>query len=150
MSDKKIQKTFTDNGFGFPIQILNAPLRKVRGKWTLDLNFEQYERAVLMALAYKPYRLTGNEIKFIRHYFEMPLKDFGKRFGDVAHSAVIKWEKFQDEPTNMNWACEKDIRMFVITHLDPSYLSVLYKKLENVAVAKATKIKLEAQEILAA
>ena len=83
---------------------------------------------------------------FIFHFLRVAFS----LLGDVAHSAVIKWEKFQDEPTNMNWACEKDIRMFVITHLDPSYLSVLYKKLENVAVAKATKIKLEAEEILAA
>lgn len=150
MTEKKSQKTFTDYGFGFPVQITNAPLVRIRGKWTLDLNFEQYERAVLSALAHKPYRLTGNEIKFIRHHYEMPLKEFGKRFGNVAHSAVIKWEKFEDEPTNMNWACEKDIRLFIVINLHPPFLTNLYKKLENVAVAKASKIKLETSEILAA
>lgn len=150
MSDEKIQKNYTDNGFGFPVQIIDAPLRKVHGKWALDLNFEKYERAVLAALAHKPSRLTGNEIKFIRHFFEMSLKSFGERFGNVAHSAVIKWEKHEDGLTSMNWACEKDIRLFVINAVDPSYLRKLYTDLEKVALSKPKKIKLEAYEIKAA
>ena len=81
--------------------------RKIQGEWVLDLNMEKYENAVLFALSQKPARLSGNEVKFIRYHFEMDLKSFGKRFGDVAHSAVIKWEKCEDEPTNMNWATEK-------------------------------------------
>jgi DNA-binding transcriptional regulator YiaG len=150
MNEKKIQKAYTDNGFGFPVQIVNAPLIKNRGKWTLNINFEKYERALLIALAHKPSRLTGHEIKFIRNNFEMSLKGFGERFGDVAHSAVIKWEKFQDESTNMNWACEKDIRLFVINEINPTYLRKLYTGLEKVASARNTKLKLEANEIKAA
>jgi|SaaInlStandDraft_2_1057019.scaffolds.fasta_scaffold149618_1 DNA-binding transcriptional regulator YiaG len=150
MSDKKIQKLFTDKGFGFAIHIVNAPMIKVRGKWVLKLNFEKYEKAVLMALAHKQCRLSGNEIKFIRNYFELSLKEFGKRFGDVAHSAVIKWEKKKDAATSMNWACEKDIRLYVINFLDPSYLRRLYSELEEVASEKITKIRLEAKEIKAA
>ena len=119
--NKKTQKSYIDYGFGFPIQIINASLVKIRGEWVLDIDFEKYEKTVLFSLALKPARLTGNEIKFIRHHFEMVLKDFGKRFGDVAHSAVIKWEKFEDEPTNMNWATEKDIRLAVVDKLKPRF-----------------------------
>ena len=150
MSDKKIQKTFNDLGFGFPIQVINAPMIKIRGKWVLDLNFEKYEKAVLLALSQKPSRLTGNEIKFIRNHFEMTLKDFSKRFGNLAHSAVIKWEKFGDDPTNMNWACEKDIRLFIINELRPKILVEVYGELEKVASDKRQKVKLEASEIIAA
>ncbi|OUR94189.1 hypothetical protein A9Q84_17965 [Halobacteriovorax marinus] len=150
MSEKKIQKMYTDNGFGFPIQIVNAPLIKVRGTWSLDLNFEKYERAVLKALAHKPSRLTGYEIKFIRNHFELNLKSFGERFGNVAHSAVIKWEKFADEPTNMNWACEKDIRLFIINEIKPSVLGKLYSDLEKIASGRSSKIKIKVEEIKAA
>jgi hypothetical protein len=103
-----------------------------------------------MALAHKPSRLTGSEIKFIRNYYEMNLKSFGERFGNVAHSAVIKWEKFIDSPTNMNWACEKDIRLYIISEIKPQYLTKLYSELETIASGRNSKIKLEVEEIKAA
>lgn len=150
MKKNKIQKTYIDYGFGFPVQIINAPLLQVRGAWCLDLNFEKYERAVLMALAFKAGRLTGNEIKFVRNYYQMNLKNFGERFGNVAHSAVIKWEKFSDSPTNMNWACEKDIRLHIISEIKPQSLAKLYFELEKIASARNSKIKLEVEQIKAA
>jgi DNA-binding transcriptional regulator YiaG len=150
MKSKKIQKSYLDYGFGFPVQILNAPLSKVRGEWVLDIDFEKYEKAVLLALALKPARLTGNEITFIRNHFSMTLKSFGKRFGDVAHSAVIKWEKFKDDPTNMNWPTEKDIRLFIINELNPTILVSVYKKLEKVASPRSSKIKIDSEDLIAA
>ncbi len=150
MKNKKTQKLYTDYGLGFPVQIINAPLLKIRDEWTLNLNFEKYEKAVLLALALKPTRLTGSEIKFIRNYFEMTLKDFGKRFGDVAHSAVIKWEKFQDDPTNMNWPTEKDMRLYIINELQPKLLVKVYEKLQKVATHKSSKIKIDTADLQAA
>jgi DNA-binding transcriptional regulator YiaG len=150
MNAKKIQKTYIDNGFGFPVQMLNAPLKKILNEWTLDLNFEKYERAVLFALATRPVRLSGNEIKFIRHHFEMDLKKFGNRFGDVAHSAVIKWEKFNDAPTNMNWATEKDIRLAIVDKLRPRSLRKVYEELQEIAPKKAHRIKINTSDIKAA
>jgi DNA-binding transcriptional regulator YiaG len=150
MNTSKIQKTYLDYGFGFPVQIVNAPLKKVDGEWVLNLNFEKYERAVLVALAMKTTRLSGNEITFIRHHFEMSLKSFGKRFGDVAHSAVIKWEKAGDDCTNMNWATEKDIRLATIDKIRPKILRQVYSKLEETAPRKPKKIKIDSSEVKAA
>jgi DNA-binding transcriptional regulator YiaG len=147
MSQKKVQKSYIDYGFGFPVQLLNAPFKKVREEWVLDLNFEKYEKAVLMALVLKPARLTGNEVRFIRHHFEMDLKAFGKRFGDVAHSAVIKWEKFSDQPTNMNWATEKDIRLAITDKLNPKSLRRVYENLEKVAESKPHQLKIDPKEM---
>ena len=147
---KKIQKSYIDYGLGFPVQILDAPLKKIQGEWALDLNFEKYEKTVLFALALKPARLTGNEVKFIRHHFAMDLKKFGKRFGDVAHSAVIKWEKFSDEPTNMNWATEKDIRLAIVDKLRPKFLRKAYEKLQEIAPRKAHRIKIDTSDLKAA
>ncbi|MBN22607.1 MAG: hypothetical protein CL678_15090 [Bdellovibrionaceae bacterium] len=148
--NKKIQKSYIDYGFGFPVQILNAPLKKIHGEWALDLNFEKYEKTVLFALALKPARLTGNEVKFIRYYFEMDLKSFGKRFGDVAHSAVIKWEKFNDEPTNMNWATEKDIRLAIVDKLKPKVLRKVYEELQETVPRKSHRIKIDPSDLKAA
>ncbi len=150
MTNKKIQKIYVDNGFGFPVHILNAPLKKIRGKWTLNLNFNKYEKTLILALSVKPARLTGNEVKFIRHHFAMNLKTFGERFGNVAHSAVIKWERFGDKATNMNWACEKDIRLLITSKLKPKLLIKVYNDLDKVAPSKVSKIKIDSKELKAA
>ncbi len=147
MANKKIKKSHLDLGFGFPVLILNAPFKQIRGEWVLDVDFNKLERIVLESLAKKPSRLTGNEIKFIRNYFEMDLKAFGKRFGDVAHSAVIKWEKSQDEFTNMNWSTEKDIRLFIIEKLQPRSLRKVYLILEKVAARKPHKVKVDTEQL---
>jgi DNA-binding transcriptional regulator YiaG len=147
MKTKKIQKSYTDNGFGFSITILNAPLKKINNEWILSLDFEKYEKAVLLALALKPVRLSGNEVKFIRHHFEMDLKNFGKRFGDVAHSAVIKWEKFKDDLTNMNWATEKDIRLSIVDKIKPKLLRKTYEDLQEIAPRKSHQIKIDIDDL---
>jgi hypothetical protein len=150
MSNIKIQKSYIDYGFGFPVKIVNAPLIKIYDEWTLDLNFEKYEKVILLALAMKPACLTGNEIKFIRNHFNMDLKTFGKRFGDVAHSAVIKWEKFRDNITNMNWATEKDIRLAIIEKIKPKILRQVYIELQDTALRKQQTIKIDSSELKAA
>ena len=111
MSDKRLQKEYVDHGFGFPIRLRNVPMVKVRGTWTPDLNYEELADAVLKALCFKPVRLVGDEIRFIRLKAEMTLQGFAERFG-VTHPSVIKWEKQADEPTKMSWSTEKDIRLF--------------------------------------
>lgn len=147
MGNVKVQKSYIDYGFGFPVKILDAPLRRIQGDWVLDLNFETYERAVLWALSMKPVRLSGNEIKFIRHLFEMDLKGFGKRFGDVAHSAVIKWEKSADKATSMSWSTEKDIRLAIVDRLKPDILQKAYKGLQDIVPRKSQGIRIEKSDL---
>ncbi len=148
--NKKIQKSYVDYGFGFAVKIINAPLVKIQGEWVLDINFEKYEKVILLALAFKPTRLTGNEIKFIRHHFEMDLKSFGKRFGDVAHSAVIKWEKFKDKPTNMNWATEKDVRLAIAYKFKPKTFQKTYEEFQEAVPRKAYRITIDTSALMAA
>ena len=150
MKNKKIQKSYIDYGFGLPIQIINAPLKKIRDEWVLDINFEKYERAVLLALAMKPGRLSGDEVRFIRNYFEMDLKKFGSRFGDVAHSAVIKWEKCGDDVTKMGWAIEKDIRLAIVNNIRPKFFHQAYENLQTIMPKKCQRIKINFSELKAA
>lgn len=148
--EMKIQKEFIDTGFGFPVRLLNVPMIKVRGVWTPKLNYNGLADAVLFALSDKDSRLTGNEIKFIRTHFEMTLQEFAKRFS-VTHVAVLKWEKMKDHLTSMNWATEKDIRLFVIDKLraNPHQLAKLYAELVAVPESKPKPISLDAKKVAA-
>ena len=145
--ETKIQKEYIDNGFGFAVRLRNVPMIKVRGVWTPNIDYNLLTRTVLYALAYKPSRLTGNEIRFIRNHFEMTLQSFSKRFC-VTHVAVLKWEKSKDHPTLMNWTTEKDIRLFILSKLSKSSseLAKLYLVLEELPKEKATTVNVDLQD----
>jgi DNA-binding transcriptional regulator YiaG len=131
MTERRIQKESIDHGFGFPIRLRNVPMVKVRGAWTPDLNYEKLADAVVKALCFKPVRLTGNEVRFIRLKSQITLQQFAARFG-VTHPSVIKWEKRAGEPTRMSWSAEKDIRLFGLlqTEGEARFLQ-LYRELDR-------------------
>lgn len=132
--EKKIQKRFVYSGFGFPVVLLDVKMGKVRGAWTPLVDYNKLQKDVVEALAYKPVRLTGSEIHFVRSYFGMTLAEFGERFS-VSHPAVIKWENAGDEATAMKWAVEKDLRLFILDRLSvkPNTIGKLYRELQKEA-----------------
>lgn len=142
--ESKIQGLYVDRGFGFPIALLNVPMIKVRGQWTPDIDFNDLTKRVLLFLANLDGRLSGNQVKFIRLHFEMTLEQFGKRFGDVTHAAVKKWENAGDAQTDMSWSHEKDIRLFLIVKLfgAPKRMFSLYAQLEQAAPKRTAKVEL--------
>lgn len=148
MKKNKIQKVYNDYGCGFLVKLINAPLVHIRGEWVLDVSPNKLHGAVLNALVFKPSRLTGNEIHFIRLYFEMTLKEFGKRF-DVTHPAVKKWEAAGDMATEMKWSIEKDIRLFSLTGVSKKAKDFLeaYQELESKADSKKIEIKINLDEV---
>lgn len=98
----------------------------------------------MLALAQKPARLTGREIHFIRHYFEMTLAIFGKRF-DVSHPAVLKWEGAGELVPALKWPVEKDIRLFILDQLQvrATEFKGAYERLREEAKAGAKPIELD-------
>ncbi len=149
--ERKIQKTYIDTGCGFPVILRDVPLVKVRDVWTPDIDFGKLHNCVLRALAFKPSRLTGKEVAFIRHSFEMILKDFSKRFA-VSHPAVLKWEGQGNNPTKMSWSVEKDIRLFIIDQrFNKKDLIELYHELaEPKSAKKSPQTSLDYREVQAA
>lgn len=148
--ETKIQKEFVDHGFGFPVWLVNVPMVKVRGAWTPQINYNELAQVMIRALAHKASRLTGNEVKFIRAHFEMTLQEFAKRFC-VTHVAVLKWEKTKNHPTAMNWAVEKDIRLFVLSKLEAKAadFAELYDDLEALPEGKSVPIHLDVSDLAA-
>lgn len=116
MNKLRKRETFVYEGLGFPIRLINVPLRKVFGEWAIDINFNNLQKAVLYLLATKQACLTGRELRFIIDYFEMSYRDFAKAFG-VSHAAVMKWEK---EESKMNPSTEAFLRLYILDHLKVS------------------------------
>lgn len=120
---RKRQSSFVFEAFGFPVELRNVPMIRIRGEWTPDVDYNKLEEALLMALVDKPARLTGNEVHFIRlSSLSMTLQEFAERF-DVTHPTVIAWERAGNAATSMKWPAEKDIRLEVLRRLKPRQTS---------------------------
>ena len=146
--EHKIQKEFLDTGFGFPVRLRNVPMIKVRGSWTPKINYNELIQTILHLLAFKPSRLTGFEIKFIRTHYEMTLQEFAKRFC-VSHVAVLKWEKPKAQVTVMNWSTEKDIRLFILSKLQVKavLLVQLYNRLEMIPRQRSVTLEVDLETL---
>jgi len=121
-------KDFTYNGFGFPVELLNVPFVEVRGEMVPNIDYKSVAAQLLAKLALKTDRLTGNEIRFIRQYHKMTLEKFAETFR-VTHPSILNWEKKGDEPTNMNWSTEKDIRLFSLSNFKTTRGWEIYERL---------------------
>jgi len=93
MKDRK-RETFVYHGLGFPITLVNVPMKKMLGEWFIDINMNKLMLFALKFLAYKPARLTRQELRFIRTFFQMSTTEFARKLG-ISHAAVVKWEKGQ-------------------------------------------------------
>jgi DNA-binding transcriptional regulator YiaG len=112
MKNRK-KTTFVFQGFGFPIKLIDVPIRKVLGHWVIDIEMGKLEIVVLQALIYRPTLLNGDELRFIRKYLSMTTSEFGKLFG-VSHVAVVKWESGKTHTSPSTEIC---VRLHVLNHL---------------------------------
>ena len=131
--------TITYKGLGFPIRLVNVPMRKAFGEWVLDINFNQLQIAVLLVLAKKTAPLSGKEVRFIRHYLNMSTHAFAKLLG-VSHVAILKWEK---EERKMAPGTEICIRLYVLDHLqvtDKEFRKIYLTFKPEVIAKKPSKI----------
>ena len=116
MKKQRVEKEVIFEGLGFPIILRNVPMVELRGIWTIDVDLNVLQKAVLLALAHFPSDLTGNQIRFIRNWLGLTQSDFGKLFG-VTHPAVVKWEKTGDNGSKMNLTTQRDLRLWLLDQL---------------------------------
>lgn len=137
VKDKK-KKTFIFEGLGFPIKLMNVPMKKECGDWYIDINMNKLMLVVLEALAHKPVALTKNELNFIRSYLKMTSTEFGKTFG-VSHAAVLKWESGKNR---ISPALEICIRLYILDHLcaKDKEFRALYKDLSLEKLSKQDRM----------
>ncbi len=114
--NKKIIKNYTYDGLGFPVELHNIEMVKFGDEYHPKIDVRKISDSVIQSLVLQKSRLTGNQIKFIRTYFSMSLREFAKVVNE-SHMAVKKWENFQNEPTNMDKNIEIMLRLHIFNHI---------------------------------
>lgn len=117
VSEHKVERRYLYKGLGFPIYLISVPMIKIHGIWTPDIDYNVLQKEVLIALATRPFPLTGDQLQFIRKYFEMKLQNFASQFG-ITHAAIIKWENRRDRIAKILPSTEICIRLFILEKLD--------------------------------
>ena len=116
MKKKKIEPQFIYKGLGFPILLKNVPMVDIRGVKTPDINLNLLQIAVLLALAFSPVALTGNQVRYIRLWLELNQTEFGALLG-VTHPAVVKWEKTKNEASKITLTTQRDLKALLLDKL---------------------------------
>ncbi|HFD0824086.1 TPA: hypothetical protein ACIZAG_000787 [Legionella pneumophila] len=144
MMKTKTEPLFLYEGLGFPIELEHVEIFCINGEWLPKIDVRKISDEAIKKLAIHESRLTGNQIKFIRSYFSMPLREFGNTVVHESHTAVSKWEKCGDEATNMNENTEQVLRLFIIEQTQAktkNQQSDFYKNFQKSKVFRAAKNK---------
>ncbi len=130
---KKKKETFIYEGLGFPIELIDAPMKMVLNEWVIDVDMNALQEFVFKGLLRKPSSLSGKEVKFLRKFLQLSSTELGKKLG-VSHATVIKWEK---EETKISPLQESYIRMFLFEQLQNTQLINLYQEIRPEKLAEA-------------
>jgi DNA-binding transcriptional regulator YiaG len=110
----KIVDHYIYEGLGFPVDLEKVEMIFIDSDWLPKINVKKVADEVIEKLAIQDARLTGHQVKFIRSYFSMSLREFGEKVAHESHMAVSKWEKKGDMPTNMNANTEHELRLYIM------------------------------------
>ena len=139
---KTKKETFIYEGLGFPIELIDAPMKLVLGEWVIDIDMNLLQKFVFKSLIHKLHPLSGKEIRFMRKFLEMSTTVFGKKLG-ISHATVVKWES---DETKISPLQESYIRMFLFEQLHNNQLIHLYQEIRPEKLAES---KHEKQTLLA-
>ena len=110
---KKIQKKYTYQGLGFPVELNDVSFILLENEWIPVIDVRKVSQKAFKDLALQENRLSGNQIKFVRDHLGMSLREFADKVVHQSHMAVSKWEKFYDAATNMDQATELVLRLYI-------------------------------------
>jgi len=109
---KKLVKNYIYRELGFPIELHDVEMVFFDGEFHPKIDVRKTADLAIKSLVSQKARLTGNQIKFIRVYLSMSLREFAKIVNE-SHMAVKKWEDFKDKPTNMDRNIEIMLRLHI-------------------------------------
>lgn len=112
----KVKKKYIYEGLGFPIELHNVEMAQIGNEWHPIINVKEIADEAIESLIVEKKRLSGNQISFIRSYFKLSLREFGKNFGE-SHTAVKKWEDCKSMQTKMDVNIEAMIRLFIFNQI---------------------------------
>ena len=105
-------------GLGFPVKLSNVPMVEINGELHPKIDVRRVADSAMKSLVLQKERLTGNQVKFIRHYFSMSLRKFGKLMNE-SHMSIKKWEDFKEKSTNMDKNIEIVLRLHILDKMRP-------------------------------
>lgn len=109
---KNVIKNYIYSGLGFPIELHDVEMKLYDGELYPKVDVRKIADMAIKSLILQEKRLSGNQIKFIRTYFSMTLREFSKVVNE-SHAAVKKWEDFKDKTTNMDPNIEILLRLYI-------------------------------------
>lgn len=99
---------------GFRIFLLNTPMLTLPdGSKCPAPNMKALQETAFRALAEKPSRLSGSEIRFIRKHMRMTQVDFANWLNMANHSVVSQWESKGDHLSGMDYNTEILLRLMM-------------------------------------
>lgn len=117
-------KNYRFEGFGFPVIFDELPAVKVRGELVPDVDFDKYAKPLIEHIcARQDVPLSGNQVKFIRNYFGMSLREFARML-NVTHQSVMRWEEAAFTGANMSSSTELLIRIVVLKRIGCKKMSL--------------------------
>lgn len=110
-------KNYQWNGFGFPVIFNELPAIKVRGAIIPDMDMSVFARPVIEHICvHQNVPLSGGQVKFIRLYFGLSLREFAK-FASVRHQSVMRWESRKSSAAQIDVNTEVVLRLKVLMRL---------------------------------
>lgn len=103
-------RTIIYEDFGFPITLIDIPIKMVLGEEVLDIDMHKLEISVLKQLIFKATPLTGSQLRFTRNFLRLSTTDFAKKLG-VTHPTILSWEK---EEAHINPTADMCVRIEVL------------------------------------
>src|SRR5579863_6038662 len=122
---KTKKETFIFNGLGFPIELVDCPMKKVIGEWVIDINLNALQTFVFKSLIHKSYPLTRKELRFMRKFMSLTTENLGTKLG-ITHTTVVKWE---NEQSKMSLVQDVYIRMLFIEMLKNIEINSIFKEI---------------------
>ena len=131
-------KNYRFEGFGFPVIFDELPAVKVRGELVPDVDFDKYAKPLIEHIcARQDVPLSGNQVKFIRNYFGMSLREFAKML-NVTHQSVMRWEIRNKIDAQMDANTEIIFRIICLKRVksDNEVIETLLNKIHNIQVLR--------------
>lgn len=114
--ERSTAEKYVEESLGFPVILLNVPMKRLRGEWLPDIPLNEFQRVVIWLLAHMTVAMTGRQIRFVRHWMQKTQQEFAAML-DVTHAAVSKWEHKGHEPSGMAKPTEVLLRLNMLTDL---------------------------------
>lgn len=117
-------KNYKWNGFGFPVIFESLPAIKLRGEIVPDVDFNSFTKPLVEFIcSEQKVPLSGNQVKFIRHFFDMSLRDFAQ-FVNVKHQSVMRWESKKQAAAKIDVNTEIVMRLIILKKLKSTNESI--------------------------